>query len=1044
MNGEEYCIKSQALYQKLDQARCLKDKDAEIEVLMQIGDLAAQEKDLSPANKNYYLAAKAIQDFGTGFEMLHKALGERALVLKRMKRYAEALDLYKQAEEAARKYAGAKEYAHWIGKQGNIYRLMGEMDLAQRQFQNSLDLFRTLNEEGFEGAADQEGNLGLLANTLGDNEKALEAYSRAVELAQKAGSPGAINTWATNLGNALSGKRKYHEAWIFYEKAMKAATQSQNEDEIVATATDWSVSYRRAHQSEQAAETLIKASEKINDVAKKFGFLTIAMDDLNAAGAWTRMIEIGKTMTDFMIKRGEKGAYLDKYINKTNFARKMLQEEQSASTLTADQVKLTSLDLFVPANMERYEKSNNTSGIVDIAHLICDINLGLINPTEEAWKPILSQSHLRYRVVGEAIIALCKEGKAEKSLELSQRMKSLGFCSLNIERMRMRGPPHEEAAEYLAAINELSQVVGQLRGPPVLDVLKRVQAVRAAGELVLECGEGLRNRDRILHAKTGGLIRPQDLLNAFPIYDPIAIVDFFVTNKGTMMHILIREKDKVQTIPFFSPHFTLEHAIHLLRIWLKNDIIHEISDRQRQGLIEIGKILHDKLFCSLANYLNQLNVKQVILIPDVFTSCIPLHLATVCQDLKIPGVDTADALFFSEFFPTEYAPCLQAVAVSQHKKRPREVKSILSFDDPLSDLPGARNTANWLTSQLPKEKYLSYVGKQATIANLTLGISKADIALIGTHGHFDVKNPTESYLAFFDGRWKMNDILDNPVFENSPVLILSSCEVGASTPLAELTLGGLPSGIPGALLSSGAACTLASLWPVEDISMEYLVEKFLTHLAHPGYRPSAALFRAIKDLKELTKKEALNRCCRLIEQMEQDGTADLLPEQFIRLDALKVWIEDSEDDHPFKSPQFWGGIIIFGSGWHLPAGALVGAQDIRSTINVIESIQRRQEATELMVKGKFQEAREILEQLQKQTEGVENVRTLDKLAWAVWMSRQRGSEESAKQEALRLLDQAEFLAQGEQSQQLMRNIKATKQKIELAKSWQNNISYSQQ
>lgn len=70
----------------------------------------------------------------------------------------------------------------------------------------------------------------------------------------------------------------------------------------------------------------------------------------------------------------------------------------------------------------------------------------------------------------------------------------------------------------------------------------------------------------------------------------------------------------------------------------------------------------------------------------------------------------------------------------------------------------------------------------------------------------------------------------------------------------------------------------------------------------------------------------------------------------------------------------------------------------------------------------------MLEEILVYAEGMERARTLDALAWAVWLDGSEGAEQAAKKEALALLDEAEFAAQAEQ---LQRNISATRQKIEL-------------
>ena len=56
------------------------------------------------------------------------------------------------------------------------------------------------------------------------------------------------------------------------------------------------------------------------------------------------------------------------------------------------------------------------------------------------------------------------------------------------------------------------------------------------------------------------------------------------------------------------------------------------------------------------------------------------------------------------------------------------------------------------------------------------------------------------------------------------------------------------------------------------------------------------------------------------------GAAETVPYLMVTnlartLNELKERIEDSGAERPFASPQFWGGLVIVGSGWASPAGA---------------------------------------------------------------------------------------------------------------------------
>ena len=1031
MSREQNYNQIGTLRNKLGEAERRGDTRLEIDTQLEIGRVAASAGDLGSANMRFDLASRVIRDSGTSLERLQEALGERALILRRMKRYQESLDLYKRAATAAHEYAGTLEYAHWVSKQGVIHRLMDKPDLARDAFERARDLFNELGEAGIAGVADQEGNLGLLYSDIGDNKAAEEAYRCAVELAISAGSNDLIATWATNLGNALSRRRRYHKAWNFFEKAMEASLQLGDDHQVENTAVQWSVSYQRAHRRLQAAETLINATRHLLHPALKCQLLEDSLVELHAAGAWQRLVEIESEVARILEENVADPDRLKRCDALIKFAREKLAARPGDVESIPDQH--TMLDVFIVTKMAEYVESNNMEGMRDLAHLICDANLGLMNPTEEAWKTLLSETYLRYDVVGGAMKALCKAGMPEQSLELSQRFKSLGFCLPSIQRMREAGVPNEEATSYLSNLETLSQAVAALKGPVTEDAWQRIEAVRSAGEILLETGEKLRDRDRILHARLGGVIPTQDLIDALPAMDTVAIVDFFVTRDCTIIHILVRSGNTVQVIPFATA-FKAEDALYLLKVWGESNISYEISERQLQGLLEISRTLHDKLFCPLAKQLSELYVSQVILIPDAFIRHLPLHLSGICskylrliiENINIPDISVDEVSVFGEVFPVEYAPCIQAVAVSQHQKRPRNVSAVLSLLDPKSDLPGARNTAKWLASNLPKTvEYTSFVGEKATIENLYSGIDRGSIFVIGTHGSFDIDHPYESFLEFHDGRWTMGNMLDLPAFTTSPVYVLSACEVAAPALLDERAA----SGIPGALISAGAACVLASLWPVEDISMGYIIERFLTYLSYAGCRPAAALFRALRDVRRLNKQEALERCYNLREQMESDGTADRLPEPYLMLNNLIEWIEDSDLPCPFASPQVWGGIVIVGSGWYRQAGAEIGSLD--ELENIANRHLKGQMARSRMAEGKFNEAREILEEILPYTDGEERARTLEALAWVMWESRDRGNEQVSKRKAKELLDQAEFLAKAEQNDQILRNINATRQKIEL-------------
>lgn len=270
----------------------------------------------------------------------------------------------------------------------------------------------------------------------------------------------------------------------------------------------------------------------------------------------------------------------------------------------------------------------------------------------------------------------------------------------------------------------------------------------------------------------------------------------------------------------------------------------------------------------------------------------------------------------------------------------------------------------------------------------------------------------------------MAQMIEQGAFTHGPVIVLSACEVGSTGVTLDGTTAG---GIAGALVSAGAAAVLAASWPVEDVSMSYVVERFVSHLSNRGLRPAAALFRALFDLRRLTAPECLERCRSISDAMEKDGSADSQPESYLMLRNLARWIKKSPLLHPFDNVQLWGGLTVVGSGWGSPAGGMVGgAAEVE---RLIKGSSQREQARALLGRRRFAEAKALLIDILPIQDGLERASTLEALASATWGCRVSGAEPAARRETERLLAQAEVLARAEEDEQILRNIDATRKKL---------------
>jgi hypothetical protein len=253
-------------------------------------------------------------------------------------------------------------------------------------------------------------------------------------------------------------------------------------------------------------------------------------------------------------------------------------------------------------------------------------------------------------------------------------------------------------------------------------------------------------------------------------------------------------------------------------------------------------------------------------------------------------------------------------------------------------------------------------------------------------------------------------------------MVLAACEISAANPGDRADADG----VPGALLAAGAAFVLGSRWPVEDVSMGYLIERFLHHMTNVGLRPAAGLFRAVKDLRRLGREEALRRCRTLLDQMAADGTRERMPDSFARLDWFALQLEEGGKEQPFAEPHYWGGVVITGSGWNGMAGGSAAGLE-----RIVEWTGRLERGRDLLAQGKPGQARRDLAQLARECEGLFRAQALELLAGAVVDDAHPACRATALAQARAWLDEAAFVARGEQRPQVSRNIEATRAKLEL-------------
>ena len=202
-----------------------------------------------------------------------------------------------------------------------------------------------------------------------------------------------------------------------------------------------------------------------------------------------------------------------------------------------------------------------------------------------------------------------------------------------------------------------------------------------------------------------------------------------------------------------------------------------------------------------------------------------------------------------------YAPSSLSLVRARHQAASAPVGTFLAVDDP------------WPVSapSLSEELMISYVSEadfpacdrlelthhRATRRAVMREMSKHSVIHLRCHGSVDPEDPLEtSLLLAYDERLTLRDLLENRL-DGVRLAVLSACESALpGTRTLEEAIS-----LPTAFLQAGAAATIASLWPVDDVATTLLLTRFYTLWRQQLDSPAEALRQAQRWLRDLTREE---------------------------------------------------------------------------------------------------------------------------------------------------------------------------------------------
>jgi CHAT domain-containing protein len=315
------------------------------------------------------------------------------------------------------------------------------------------------------------------------------------------------------------------------------------------------------------------------------------------------------------------------------------------------------------------------------------------------------------------------------------------------------------------------------------------------------------------------------------------------------------------------------------------DIIESVCDWLAQIIV---KPIHD--------YLAQRAASKICLIPTGTVALLPLSAGQyVSQVGARPWLQDATITHIPSLF-------LLQRALGNMGKVGEGPLSLLGIANP-SPAPQSLRALKFATDEIRtianvyKGSTLLLFGEDATVEKVITHLPSTSILHFAGHASFDADRPFDSGMILSEGkRLRVLDLLGKPVFLNSRMAVLSSCQT------AMIDFSKIPEeaiGLPAGFLQAGMPAVVSTLWEVDDLSTAMLMIRFYQYFFQEDLgaisepmKPADALRRAQLWLRGLSAQEI-----------------DNFVERFLTTHIGRARLRK---DDTFSHPYYWAGFTLSG------------------------------------------------------------------------------------------------------------------------------------
>ncbi|MEM7133663.1 MAG: CHAT domain-containing protein [Chloroflexota bacterium] len=739
---------------------------------------------------------------------------------------------------------------------GNIYFAQGNVEDASLAFYESLHIIRTAKEAELEASTSQNveqisyqnalmrneaaalGNLGRVHYYLGDIEEAKRHHEQAIELCQEVGHRRGEGRQLGSLGSLLISLGKYDQA---EEKLQEALTIAEEYNDS-------------AHQYKQLARLGNLAQAKANqakDVKRATIELTmaerryLAAKDLahehkNARGKGEQLINIGRIL----------------------FQQQLYKE--------ACQCYQQALKLTIGIQSVQWRVRYALGNLYMIVGQIDDA----FNDYQEAIQIVENQ---RYQ--------LHIESRTQFWQEKSALYKAMVLCCLQLG-MWWEALAYTELAKtrYLADM---------------------MQEGKSSDKKPLSVHDTIRTIKNTLNS-----LLPES-----------AIIVFNVTRDETVIFVALPETPKSNKQELDNQWYVAGN-LYVKRVQgfgdrgLKDLLIFTDDATNKIGgylgdyydpdiewndtLEDTIIVLSQKLLSHVWPLLNQISVQQIIFIPNLELSLLPLHACFQTEEV--------DNFRFIERFEVIYIPSFYMLGqcMDSGNKRIDKPSRLLAISDPTSNLIYGDLEVNLIKEHVVDAHVLENNPVHQPTSDFVFDSAyRYNLLHFSCHGYFNLSQVHDSFLQLFPENLTLNDLLRERLhLPNTWLVVMSACETGLVMPndLADEYIS-----FPAGILLAGVPTVISTLWGVDEYATALLMNRFYENLCD-DLSIGESLVEAQMWLCNLSAASAVQlteNFCRVYQKKDK--------KIYSICEKMRQYLsKQATTAKPFAHPYYWAAFVITG------------------------------------------------------------------------------------------------------------------------------------